>query len=126
MAAGYIPNLATEETPKLILQCLKDKENIIIFPEGTRSIPGKPLKLQRGAANLAIRAPAEIRLIRLNVTKSGLTKQDRWLSIPQKRVQYSVAVGERIHPLRFLEEANEIPSLAARRLTAYLTQVLQV
>jgi len=51
-AAGYIRN---DIPPEVFLErctsLLAKGENIIIFPEGTRSIPGQALKFQRGFAN---------------------------------------------------------------------------
>ena len=59
--AGYIPNT---EGAQLVQDCagvLKGGRSLLIFPEGTRSVPGKPLALKRGAAQVALASRADIR-----------------------------------------------------------------
>src|SRR5256885_7770423 len=51
-AAGYIPN---DEPQSLIPDCaarLAQGLPLIVFPEGTRSVPGTPLHFVRGAAHI--------------------------------------------------------------------------
>jgi len=53
-AAGYIPN---DEPQSLIPDCaarLAQGLPLIVFPEGTRSVPGTPLHFVRGAAHIAL------------------------------------------------------------------------
>jgi len=122
--AGYIPNSGREDLAARITSTLKNRDNLFIFPEGTRSTPNQPLKLQRGAAQIAIRTPAPIRLVKINCSFSCLTKQDKWYHIPPQRPDFVVEVGECIDPRSFLEKA-QIPSLAARHLTQYLKNELE-
>ena len=52
-SAGYIAN----DDPQLLdkaLAKLRNGENILIFPEGTRTAAGEQLEFKRGAANLAV------------------------------------------------------------------------
>ncbi len=123
--AGYIPNTKSEDISARIIESLSRGDNLLIFPEGSRSIPSQPLTLQRGAAQIAIRTPAQIRLIRIKCSPSGLAKHDKWYKVPAKKVEYVVEVGERIDPAEFLENAAGLPSLAARHLTQYLKEALE-
>lgn len=52
--------------------------NIIIFPEGTRTTPGKKNKLHRGAFHLAYRSGAPIVPIRIDTSQPFLTKEAPW------------------------------------------------
>lgn len=52
--------------------------SIIVFPEGTRTTPGKKNKLQRGAFHLAIRSGVPIVPIRINTSQPFLTKEVPW------------------------------------------------
>lgn len=91
---------------------------LIIFPEGTRTTPGKPLKLKRGAANIAIRAEADITPVLISCSPSTLTKQDRWYQVPARKVHMRIQVNEGLPIAPYLE--NSAPSIAARKLTADL------
>jgi hypothetical protein len=54
-AAGYISN---DDGAGLVDDCIaavRAGGSLVIFPEGTRSVPGQPPRLQRGAANIAVR-----------------------------------------------------------------------
>ncbi len=93
-AAGYIRN---DIDPELFLEQCKEMlargENIIIFPEGTRSVPGQPLKMQRGFANLALCANADIQALSLKCHPVMLIKGAKWYDIPPKRAHYLLQAG---------------------------------
>ncbi len=116
---GYIHNTKSIDTFEQIKIALNDGQNLLIFPEGTRTVPNQPLSLQRGAANVAIRALAPIKLLHIRTTTSGLDKNGKWYKVPNKKVNYCVEVGERLEPDTFLQN-NVAPSIAARRLTRHL------
>src|SRR5262249_51363245 len=69
--AGYIRN---DSDPLSFLheskRILAGGENIIIFPEGTRSIPGQKIKMTRGVANLALNAEVDIQALLLNCSQA--------------------------------------------------------
>ncbi|MGB0935878.1 MAG: lysophospholipid acyltransferase family protein [Colwellia sp.] len=97
---GYISNSDPEGLLKDCAQTLKEGNNLIIFPEGTRSQPGEPLKFQRGAANIALRClPPNhsiqnnfITTVILDVTPTTLTKSDIWYKVPERKVTFSAKV----------------------------------
>jgi len=122
--AKYIPNIQADKMLEMIKFTKKNKHNLLLFPEGTRTTPNQPLKLQRGAANIAIRMNMPIRLIHIKTTQSSLTKQSKWYKVPKHKVEYLVSVGEKVEPNDFLHKAGN-PSLAARHLTKYLTKQLE-
>lgn len=122
--AGYISNADPEA---LLLDCqrsLASGNNLIIFPEGTRTPKGKKLAaFQRGAANVALRSKAKITLAQIHVSPTTLTKQDKWYHIPFKRVSFDLKVLDRAPNL---ECYDAYPfSLASRKLTKELTQIYQ-
>lgn len=95
--------------------------NLVIFPEGTRSRPGEPLRLQRGAAQLALRAGVAVTPVRIRCEPLGLTKGRPWWRAHDRMMKLTLEVGEDIATAPFLEGANGEMPLAARRLTGYLT-----
>src|SRR4030095_12503216 len=58
--AGYIPNT---EGVQLVQDCrrvLESGRSLLVFPEGTRTVPGQPLTLKRGAAQVALASGADV------------------------------------------------------------------
>lgn len=119
-AAGYIRNDGESET--LIRdssQSLGLGESLVIFPEGTRSIPGKPLKFLRGAAHIALASKARVLPIILTCTPPTLSKAERWYQIPSRRFHITLDVDEPL-PLTNLVDPTLASSMASRRLTETL------
>lgn len=109
--------------PELLDDCrlsLQAGGNLVIFPEGTRSVPGRPLQLQRGAAQLALRAGVAVTPVRISCQPSGLTKGRPWWRTNDRPMRLTLEIGEDIAVAPFLEAANGEFPLAARRLTGYL------
>ncbi len=121
--AGYIPNQKSNEFFETIKITLEKGNNLLMFPEGTRTIPGKPITLKRGAAQLAIRLNAPVRLIHIDCKPAFLTKKTKWYQLPLEKPQFILTVGERVDPRDYLIETG-LPSLAARQLTRYLEKNL--
>jgi 1-acyl-sn-glycerol-3-phosphate acyltransferase len=121
--AGYIPN---RDAGLMLKECRKKLSTgncILIFPEGTRTQPGQPLSLQRGAANIAIRCGVSVRLIHISCRPVFLTKNEKWWRGLSSRPMFHVRIGDKIDSAAFLEKAGA-PSTAARHLTDYLTDAL--
>lgn len=123
-AAGYIRN--DDDAEKLVDDCVAELaagNNIIIFPEGSRTVPGQPMKLQRGVANIAIRSGAPIRLVTIDCDPPSLMKGQKWYQIPHVRSQFTITVHGLIEMSRFMGDFS--PSVAARRLNAHLAEQLE-
>lgn len=119
--AGYILN---EEANKILPHCqdiLSNGGRILIFPEGTRSVPHQPIKLQRGAANIALRCQADIRIVHIECSPTWLIKGQKWYNIPIKKAFFNITIGEKIIIQDYLL-GN--PTVEARKLTRLLTTVL--
>lgn len=102
-SAGYIRNDLDPEA--LLAACvgtLKAGNNLIIFPEGTRTVRGQPLHFQRGFANVALMAQADIQLIRLAAEPPLLHKGNPWWRVPPRRTQFSMRICDRMDISPFL------------------------
>lgn len=122
-AAGYIPN----ETPDDLLNlCEKrfDQGNVLlIFPEGTRTTPGIKSKLQRGAAQIAIRTQRDLRVIHITVSPHFLTKESKWYQVPKTKPFFHVEIKGRIETQPFIDQAVNATT-AARHLNRHLADKL--
>ncbi|QEO57614.1 lysophospholipid acyltransferase family protein [Francisella marina] len=118
--AGYIPNINPDQTFSRLNEIFAEGRNLLMFPEGTRTSPNQLPKLKRGAAQLAIRTNAPIRMIHISCSPVTLTKNTKWYNIAETTPLFRVVVGDKINPQDFIDEADGIPSLAARRLTKFL------
>jgi len=111
---GYIRNdLAPEEMIAACRRSIDAGENIIIFPEGTRSRPGEVLRMQRGFANIATLTGAEIQPVVITCTPPTLMKGQPWWMIPERPPLFQIRVGKLIGK----EFYSGYRSLASRRLT---------
>jgi 1-acyl-sn-glycerol-3-phosphate acyltransferase len=122
-STGYISN---SDPDKLLDDCaasLKKGNNLIIFPEGTRSIRGQALHFQRGAANIALRANTGYLALYIDCSPSTLTKQEQWYQVPLKKPTLSIRFLKDIQLTEFFVMSS--PSLAARQLTRDLQHFYQ-
>jgi 1-acyl-sn-glycerol-3-phosphate acyltransferase len=118
-AAGYIRNDAPETLVDDCVAALDGGEPLIIFPEGTRSVPGRPLRMSRGAAHIALKSGRRILPVVLACNPPTLTKGMPWYRIPRRAFTFRLEVRP---PLVVADcvDINEPASLASRKLTAYL------
>lgn len=123
-AADYLINSEADTLLPDSQQRLARGDTILIFPEGTRTRYGEPLKLQRGAANIAVRAGCDLRVVHISCTERMLDKQSRWYQIPLVKPIFTVRVQSRIASHAFSEAEEDTQPLAARRLTRHLQQAL--
>lgn len=123
-AADYLVNSQGETLLPESQKRLAEGEAILIFPEGTRTKPGEPLVIQRGAANIAVRSGCPLRLVHIYCDQRYLDKHSRWYQIPKRKPMITVSVKQRIESQGFMANNDEAAALAARRLNQYLCQEL--
>lgn len=123
-AAGYVCN---DSGPGLIDDCVasvRAGNNLIVFPEGTRTPAGAALgRLQRGAANLAVRGELAITPVRITCSPQMLGKSDKWWRVPCRAGHFVIDVGADIPIDSHLAE-DGAQALAARRLNDELARHL--
>ncbi|WP_104001064.1 lysophospholipid acyltransferase family protein [Marinobacterium lutimaris] len=120
MQAGYILNHDQEDVIEQANRAMARGDTLIVFPEGTRTQPGEPLALRRGASQVAVRCNTDITPVIIHCAPTTLTKQDRWYQVPRSRVRFQISVKPLIPVAPFVE--NTVASRAARSLTRHLTE----
>lgn len=117
LAAGFVCN---DHGPAIVQDCIDAigrGSNMLIFPEGSRTVPGQPLVLQRGAANVAVRGGISVTPVVIACSSTFLPKGSPWYSIPKSRPHITITVKDDIPVTPFSELE---PALGARRLTDFL------
>lgn len=102
----YIPNsLSFEEQLEQAKKSMEEGNNLIIFPEGTRSRPGEPWQFKKGAARFALYANVGVTPIYFGGNeKIGLRKFDRMLQFhPTERFHYNLKVLSEISVNEFVD-----------------------
>ena len=113
--AGYIRNdLELDAMLTACRKALAEGNSLIIFPEGTRSVPREPMHLRRGFANIATLLQAHIQLVTITCDPPTLVKGESWWIIPPRRPLFRVEVGDRLDPASLLD--CKYRSLAVRKL----------
>lgn len=95
--ANYISNQCEPET--FIDKCnesLNEGSTLVIFPEGTRTVPGQPLRFQRGAGNIAVRCEKDFLPVTIDCDQSFLTKGSKWYQMPKKKPKLVVTIQDAI------------------------------
>ncbi|MEI6897971.1 MAG: lysophospholipid acyltransferase family protein [Psychromonas sp.] len=122
-SAGYIPN---KDPEKLLINCeerLSKGHVLLVFPEGTRTTAGLSSKLQRGAAQIALKTASDLRVVHITVDPLFLTKQSKWYQVPDKKPFFLVDVKDKVLINEFIN-SEELPSLTVRKLNKHLDGVL--
>jgi 1-acyl-sn-glycerol-3-phosphate acyltransferase len=100
-AAGYVSNHSTASMIEATADALTQGQSVIIFPEGTRTVPGQSLQFHRGAANIAMRAAKVVTPVFIRFDPPTLSRNEPWYRIPARRVHVTLSVGADIEPELF-------------------------
>ena len=119
-ATDYVPNADAEYVLNECVARVETGDKLILFPEGTRTVPGKPVSFKRGAASIAIRAGAPILPVRIRVEPTTLTKGRPWYDIPASRPHFALEILPPIDSASYLESHG-----SERRASFDLNQDLQ-
>ncbi len=120
---GYIAD--SEQSPlKLVESCRAAAargDTILIFPEGTRTTPGIPMRFRRGTAQIALRAELPIVPVVILCDPPALTHGRPWYRMPGKRVRLVI----RFQPSRAATDFAEGPPSALPRVARQVTRGLE-
>lgn len=128
-ATGYVSNADGVDTVARCAELLQRGETLVLFPEGTRSVPGQPLKLQRGALAIALKAGVKVTPVIIRVTPGILEKGRSWCDVPPVRPRFELEVHPPMElgaPRGGVERFSARARLAARELGDYYERHLGV
>lgn len=108
--AGYLASDGGHELLRRAAEKVAAGHILILFPEGTRTIPGESLlPFKSGFAIIARRALAPIQLVRISTDSNVLTKGRPWWKLPKFPAHVEVTAG----PLIPTDTPATIPELTA-------------
>jgi 1-acyl-sn-glycerol-3-phosphate acyltransferase len=118
-AAGWIRSSRADQLLDGCNAALAAGRPLIIFPEGTRTRRGEPMKFLQGAAYVAFKSTRPIVPVLLHCEPVFLSKGDPWYQATRRPFVFRVLVRE---PMRAeaLTGAQRSPVVAARRLSSAL------
>jgi|CXWL01.1.fsa_nt_gi 1-acyl-sn-glycerol-3-phosphate acyltransferase len=122
-ATGYLANDSAQTMLDGATAALGRGETLVMFPEGTRTVPGEPIVFRRGAANVAVKAAKVVTPVVLTCTPLTFTKGLPWYRVPARKWHFSVKVGEDID-LNAFRAKGDFP-IASRRLNEYLQRYFE-
>ncbi|HEX7341999.1 MAG TPA: lysophospholipid acyltransferase family protein [Rhodanobacteraceae bacterium] len=79
---GYIGNASQSGLVNDCVERINRGRPLLLFPEGTRSIPGQPLRFERGAAQIAVRSGCAILPVVIRCEPLALGKLQAWHEVP--------------------------------------------
>jgi 1-acyl-sn-glycerol-3-phosphate acyltransferase len=118
-AAGYINNDGGAALVDACVKSLQDGNNLIVFPEGTRTPASGVISLKRGAANIAVRGGRTVTPVTISCTPPTLGKGEKWWQVPASFARFRIEVRDDIE-VRSFSAAGGSAVMAARHLTTHL------
>ncbi|MGR2739535.1 lysophospholipid acyltransferase family protein [Billgrantia sp. Q4P2] len=119
-AAGYITNNGPEGVLEAARESLRKGHSLVLFPEGTRTKPQRPIKFRRGGANIALRTETAITPVLIRCNPTTLTKGEPWYHIPASKVHMELRV---LDDLPINHDNQQPTGQLARQLTDRLSDL---
>lgn len=116
--AGFVPNNADQLLPMSAAK-LEAGENLLIFPEGTRTKGDNKINFKRGAANMAVAVNASIMPVLIKCHPRALKKGDKWYDIPDGGPNFSIVSGQLLELGQCIDTTKPKPR-QYRELTQFL------
>ena len=117
--AGLICNMDGRELIRKSIESLSNKDNLLIFPEGTRTIDLNKVKFKPGAAYIALKGGFNITPVFISISEPVLRKGYSWYKIPSKKPIFTVSIMDEINVLSVVDRDLDL-ILGAETLTKYL------
>jgi 1-acyl-sn-glycerol-3-phosphate acyltransferase len=118
-AADYVPGTDPETLLAEAARRLAEGRTVILFPEGTRSVPGSPLAFGAAAGAIAVRAGCQCLPVVVTCRPPTLYKGLPWFRVPATRADFSLRITPAWPVTRRAGSLQE-QRLAARDLTERL------
>lgn len=116
--AGFIPNNSVDAV-SLSVKKLREGENLLIFPEGSRTKVDDSICFKRGASNIAVEADIHIMPVLIECYPGALKKGQKWYIIPSGGSNFSISSGQLLKLDKCIDTTKR-KTLQYRELTQFL------
>lgn len=113
-ATGYIQNTDPIQLIEDCVQAVEKNNNLVVFPEATRSVPGQPMKLRRGAASIIVESQRFFTPLVITCSPTTLSKAEKWFDIPERKMHFKITVGDKVDPQQLLVDGERLGKLNRR------------
>ena len=120
--AGYIQN---EDPFQLVEDCVRhldEGSNLVIFPEATRTVRGRPMHLKRGAATIISMTKRPVVPISISCSQPTLSKADKWYLPAPEKFHMRLVVHDNYDPMLDIVDTGQL-SLSNRRINRALQKL---
>lgn len=119
--AGLMRNVEGPELIRKSIESISAGDNLIIFPEGTRTKVLGEAVFKRGAAYIALKGGFDITPVLIVTSEPVLRKDHSWYKVPLSKPVFTVSVMEEIKVATKVGSGDELV-LATKELTEYLEE----
>jgi 1-acyl-sn-glycerol-3-phosphate acyltransferase len=119
--AGLMRNVEGPELIRKSIESINSGDNLIIFPEGTRTKVLGEVVFKRGAAYIAIKGGFDITPVLIVTSEPVLRKDHGWYKVPLNKPLFTVSVMEEIKVSAKVRVEDDL-ILTAEELTEYLEE----
>jgi len=123
-SAGYISNDDGPELTEAAMRRLEAGRKVIIFPEGTRSLPEGLRPFTKGFAHIAVRSHCLLWPVVMTCRPSALTKGMSVFAVPARRARLSAVVSSPVRAEDYYEGQDPVP-VAVRKVAAALQRYFE-
>jgi 1-acyl-sn-glycerol-3-phosphate acyltransferase len=119
-SAGFICN--KKDSEQVVNDCISALNSgcpVIVFPEGTRSVPGRAYKFHRGFAHIVLKSGFDIQPVTISCEPSFLAKGVPWYKIPEQTAKFIIHAQQKMKASD-IADIQEAPAIAARKVVRYL------
>ena len=120
--SGLICNVEGPELIRKSIESLSGGDNLLIFPEGTRTPALNKIRFKRGAAYIAIKGRVNITPVLIFTSEPILRKGSSWYQVPSKRPIFNISVMDEIN-VALIANGGEDLIVASEMLTEYLEEL---
>jgi 1-acyl-sn-glycerol-3-phosphate acyltransferase len=119
--AGLMRNVEGPELIRKAIESITAGDNLIIFPEGTRTEVLGEVVFKQGAAYIAIKGGFDITPVLIVTSEPVLRKDHSWYRVPLNKPLFTVSVMEEIKVSTKVRAGDDL-ILATEELTEYLEE----
>ncbi len=92
-STGWVSSLDPEQMIEQCVRILKGGGNVVMFPEGTRTVPGRHLSFKRGASVVFLKSASDLVPVYLQISPQILAKGQAWFKAAEHKIQYQMDIG---------------------------------